>query len=126
MFIKKISMPLVALSLLSAQPLLASDTTIEWEKNPGHTQKFRTVTVPFDVDSVITHANTFPENYKMDFLESKKGKVLILNVIEQLNAGMKPKNFDTLITAWNKSRPSAGYNKSLIADFVSCYAPKAK
>lgn len=77
-------------------------------------------TAPFTADEVIEHANTLPTNYEMSFLRSSLGKQLIDTLISQLNANRLPSpDLNGLADRYNRHSPSAGYNKSVIADFVS-------
>jgi len=77
------------------------------------------IKVPFTVKDVIEHALTHPTIYNMELLESLRGHELINNVIVELNLGIIPQNFSYI--AWNTSQQNAGYNKSLIASYVSRY-----
>jgi len=93
---------------------------ITWIPDPREKIYGSWISAPFSARDVIDHANTKPEIYDMKFLESPIGLRVISEIINKLNAHMVPQHdFASLSSAYNRSRPDAGYNKSLIADYVS-------
>lgn len=81
----------------------------------------RDLKAPFSVSDVITYAGkTIPDNHKIEFLKSEAGKQLISEIIDKLNEQMVPKNdFASLSSTYNRENPEEGYNKFLIANYVS-------
>ena len=93
---------------------------VSWVPDPRENIYKTSISAPFNAEEVVRHALTKPEIYEMEFVESEAGKTLINEVINQLNAHRVPKDdFASLSMAYNRSSPNAGYNKSLIADYVS-------
>lgn len=94
---------------------------IEWIRDTeGHAAYKRWISAPFTTQDVIDQAKTKPEIYEITFLESEAGRLLIQMVIDQLNKDFVPTNiYPDFSSAYDRGNPSAGYNKSLIADFVS-------
>ena len=72
----------------------------------------------FSVDDVIQYAKIHPEIYQMEYLESNAGKQHIQQVIDAINNGKWPQN-GSFKEAWFKPTSKAGYNMSLVADYVS-------
>lgn len=54
----------------------------------------------------------------MDYLNSNMGKRHIQHIIDDINEERWPQR-DSVESAWNRKRPTAGYNKSLVGDHVS-------
>lgn len=99
---------------------------IDWKAvPPGEAPQWpRALSAPFTAKKVIAHAKTKPEAYEMGFLKSTAGKVVIQEIIDQINKGMLPINratqkYPSMVSAYNKGNPEARYNMSLIAEYVS-------
>lgn len=126
MFSNKFSNLLNATSALTLAsillgPLLISPTqAMEPEEKKVHASTM----APFSTKDVVAHAASYPENYEIKYLQSKRGLKHIEKVINDINKGQWPQK-NSIEGAWHRTRLNAGYNKSLIADHVSneyrCY-----
>ncbi len=100
---------------------------ITWIPDPIDQVYNPSISAPFDPDQIVCHAQTKPEIYEMEFLESDAGKDLISEIILQLNSYKVPKDdFASLSLAYDRGNPNAGYNKSLIAHYVSELVRRAR
>lgn len=79
--------------------------------------------IEFDVEDVIAHANTYPQNYGMKYLQSEEGKSRVDSVIKGVNNGKLGTGYKDPLCGWNHTDHNCGYNKSLIAHYVSTKGP---
>lgn len=96
---------------------------VDWKEVPPSGYP-RPLSAPFSAQDVIDHAKTKPEIYEMTFLKSTPGKIVIQTLIDHINKGLLPirssnQKYPFIVSAWNKTHPWAGYNKSLIAHYIS-------